>query len=263
MSQTLRWFDSGVNLTNGKLCRDADNVIARARAAGVEKMVVIGTNLNESRAAIALCERYPNQLMATVGVHPHDAAGVDKNYIKELAELAQHPCVVAIGECGLDFNRNYSPQLIQLEVFESQLQLAASLKLPVYLHERDAHQQQVQLLSRYQSDIPRMLTHCFTGSKKELAPYLDLGCYIGITGWLCDERRGEALQQAVIDIPAERLLLETDAPFLLPRTIRPRPTMNEPCFLPHIGEFLAQLRQQEVSEIAAQTWRNSQRFFEK
>ena len=259
----MRWFDSGVNLTNGKLFSQVDAVLARAQQAGVEKLLVIGTNLQESADAVALCERYPEQLVATVGVHPHDAAAVAANFVTRLRQLAQHPSVVAIGECGLDFNRNYSPQQQQLQVFEQQLELAADLALPVYLHERDALQPQCELLQRYQAHIPRMLAHCFTGGKKELARYLDLGCYIGITGWLCDERRGQQLQEAVADIPPDRLLLETDAPFLLPRTIRPRPRYNEPCYLPAIGEFLAQLRQQEVSEIAAQTWRNSLTFFKK
>jgi len=259
----MRWFDCGVNLTNGKLYRDVDAVLERAADAGVEKILVIGTNVQESADAVALCDRYPEQLLATVGVHPHDAADAAPDFITQLKELAKHPSVVAIGECGLDFNRNYSPQATQLEVFEAQLALAAELQLPVYLHERDAHQQQCDLLTRYQSEIPRMLAHCFTGGKKELARYLDLGCYIGITGWLCDERRGLELQQAVLDIPADRLLLETDAPFLLPRTIRPRPAQNEPCYLPEIGKFLAQLRHQEVREIAAQTWQNSLRFFTK
>ena len=259
----MQWFDSGANLTNGKLFRDIDSVLSRARAAGVEKILVIGTNLTESINAIALCERYPDQLLATVGIHPHDAAQAPDNFAEQLRHLAQHPSVVAIGECGLDFNRNYSPPATQRKVFEAQLQLAAELKLPVYLHERDAHTEQCELLTRYQTDIPRMLTHCFTGGKKELAPYLELGCYIGITGWLCDERRGVELQQAVLDIPPDKLLLETDAPFLAPRHVRPRPKQNEPCYLPAIGEFLAQLRQQEVSQIAAQTWQNSRRFFAK
>lgn len=259
----MRWFDSGVNLTNGKLFRDVEGVLRRAREAGVEKMLVIGTNVAESRDAIHLCEQYPDQLVASVGIHPHDAAAAADDFIEQLATLAQHPSVVAIGECGLDFNRNYSPQRKQRDVFEAQLQLAAQLKLPVYLHERDAHREQCELLARYQSAIPKMLTHCFTGGKKELAPYLELGCYIGITGWLCDERRGTELQQAVLDIPLDRLLLETDAPFLAPRHVRPRPKQNEPCYLPAIGEFLAQLRQLEVSEMAAQTWHNSVSFFAK
>lgn len=259
----MNWFDCGVNLTNSKLLRDVEGVLQRAQQAQVNKLLVIGTNLSESAAAIALCERFPEQLVATVGVHPHDTAEAPTDVINQLTQLASHPSVVAIGECGLDFNRNYSPKPVQLEVFEKQLQVAAELKLPVYLHERDAHDQQCELLERYQQDIPRMVAHCFTGGKKELARYLELGCYIGITGWLCDERRGQELQNAVVDIPADRLLLETDAPFLLPRNIRPRPSYNEPCYLPKIGEFLAQLRQQEVSEIAALTWQNSLTFFKK
>lgn len=257
----MRWFDCGVNLTNPKLYRDIDGVIQRAVAAGVERQLVIGTNLRESAQAIALCEQFPQHLVATVGIHPHDAATAPVDFIEQLRQLAAHPQVVAIGECGLDFNRNFSPPDIQLQVFEAQLQLAAELELPVYLHERDAQQRQCDLLERYRDHIPKMLTHCFTGGKKELARYLELGCYIGITGWLCDERRGQQLQEAVTDIPAARLLVETDAPFLLPRTIRPRPAYNEPYLLPEVGKVLAQFRQQEVADIAALTWRNSIDFF--
>ncbi|MDT7526494.1 MULTISPECIES: TatD family hydrolase [Pseudidiomarina] len=258
----LRWFDVGVNLTNPKLLVQAEQVIARGLAAGVERQLVIGTNVLESEQALALCERFPQQLVACVGIHPHDAAASQPTDLARLRELAQHPAVVAIGECGLDFNRNYSPAAIQQQVFTAQLELAAELKLPVYLHERDAQAQQLALLKPFLKSIPRMLAHCFTGGEKELANYLDLGCYIGITGWLCDERRGTELQQAVPWIPANRLLLETDAPFLLPRTIRPRPKYNEPSLLPAIGEYLAQLRQQEVTTIAAQCWQNSLEFIQ-
>lgn len=257
----MRWFDCGINLTNSRLSHDVAGVLQRAQAVGVNRLLVIGTNLAESAQALALCEQFPEQLVATVGVHPHDAAAAPADFIEQLQQLAVHPSVVAIGECGLDFNRNYSPPEVQLAVFEAQLKLAATLQLPVYLHERDAHQAQCELLERHRASIPKMLTHCFTGGKKELARYLELGCYIGITGWVCDERRGQELQQAVIDIPDNRLLVETDAPYLTPRTVRPRSAFNEPCFLPAVGAVLAQLRQQTVAEVAATTWQNSLEFF--
>ncbi|RUO39515.1 hydrolase TatD [Pseudidiomarina aestuarii] len=259
----MRWFDSGANLTNGKLVHQLEDYIAAALQAGVEQIVVIGTDVQHSREALALCDRYPDYLLATVGVHPHDAATAPHDYIAQLRELAQHPAARAIGECGLDFNRNYSPPDIQLKVFRAQLELAAELQMPVYLHERDAHEPQVELLGEFQDRIPRFLAHCFTGDEKALASYLNLGCYIGITGWVCDERRGRDLQHSVLHIPADKIVIETDAPFLLPRTLRPRPAYNASEYLPHIGEFVAQLRQQEVSEFAAQSWLNSQNFFQK
>ncbi|HET8817269.1 MAG TPA: TatD family hydrolase [Pseudidiomarina sp.] len=259
----MRWFDSGVNLTNGKLVHQVESYLEAAHAAGVEQLVVIGTDVEHSREALKLCDRFPDQLIATVGVHPHDAAAVSPDFISQLRELAEHPAARAVGECGLDFNRNYSPRDVQTKVFRDQLALAADLNLPVYLHERDALGEQIELLTEFHQQIPRFLTHCFTGDEKALASYLKLGCYIGITGWVCDERRGRDLQHSVLQIPADKILIETDAPFLLPRTLRPKPAYNASEYLPHIGEFVAQLRQQEVSEFAAQTWRNSQIFFQK
>lgn len=256
-----RWFDTGVNLTNSKLLPQADDIINRALGAGVQRMLVIGTSVAESEAALALCERYPAQLVASVGVHPHDAAAAPADFIERLRSLSQHPAVVAIGECGLDYNRLYSPASQQRQVFAAQLALAAERQLPVYLHERDAQQDQLTLLRQYREQIPAYFSHCFTGNKQALAAYLQLDCYIGITGWICDERRGQELQQAVLDIPNERLLLETDAPFLLPRNVRPRPRYNSPQLLPAIAEMVASLRQQSLSQLAEQCWQNSVRLF--
>ncbi|MEX1220736.1 MAG: TatD family hydrolase [Idiomarina sp.] len=259
----MPWFDAGVNLTNSSFADHHEQVLQRAAAAGVSRMVVIGTCLQSSREAVQLAERYPQQLVATVGIHPHDAAGVSDTYIAELRELAAHPLVRAIGECGLDFNRNYSPPEQQLQVFREQLDLAAQLQLPVYLHERDALTQQLQLLNEFADKIPRLLTHCFTAGREALEKYLQLGCYIGITGWICDERRGDELRQAVKHIPADRLLLETDGPFLLPRTLKPKPKsrVNEPAHIPHIAGVVAALREQPVAQLEQQCWHNSLTFF--
>ncbi len=253
----MRWYDAGVNLTNSKLYQQADSIISSAADAGVSRQIVIGTNLQESEQAIALCERYPAHLKATVGIHPHDAAEAKPDDLKRLRTLAAHPAVIAIGECGLDFFRNYSPAEVQQQVFVAQLEIAAEMQLPVYLHERAAHQQQIKYLTDFHKDIPKMLAHCFTGDHAELANYLSLDCYIGVSGWLCDERRGGDLQQAVTDIPANRYVLETDAPYLLPRTIRPRPAYNEPRFLPEVGKFLAGILELEVEHVAEQAWQNT------
>ena len=261
MVAAIQWFDGGVNLTNARFTEQLEQTIAAAEQAGVVRMVVIGTNLEHSAAAIDLCQRYPQQLIATVGIHPHDAAAAPRDFLARLRDLSQHPSVCAIGECGLDFNRNFSSAEAQLRVFEAQLQLAGDRQLPVYLHERDALSEQVAMLQRYATDIPKLFTHCFTGGPEQLAIYQQLDCYIGVTGWVCDERRGEALQRAVPLIAHDRLILETDAPYLLPRTIRPRPRSNLPSYLPAIAEQVAQLRQQPLAELAEQAWRNSTTLF--
>lgn len=261
MVATMQWFDGGVNLTNARFTEQLEQTIAAAEQAGVVRMVVIGTNLAHSAAAIQLCQRYPKQLLATVGIHPHDAEAAPADFLAQLRDLSHHPSVCAIGECGLDFNRNFSTPESQRRVFESQLQLAAERQLPVYLHERDALAEQAALLQRYGGAIPKLFTHCFTGGPEQLAVYQQLDCYIGVTGWVCDERRGEALQRAVPLIAADRLILETDAPYLLPRTIRPRPRSNLPSYLPAIAEQVAQLRQQPLAELAEQVWGNATDLF--
>ncbi|CAB0151305.1 3'-5' ssDNA/RNA exonuclease TatD [Pseudidiomarina piscicola] len=257
---TPMWFDAGVNLTHSRLAADPDAVIAKAEAAGVERMVVIACNLEECEQAIELAEQHP-MLIVTAGVHPHDAKNAPSDLTQRLREFAQHPAVHAIGECGLDFNRNYSPPETQLAVFEQQLEIAAELQLPVYLHERDAFAEQYRLLQKFSKKLPLKLVHCFTSGCTELKEYLKLDCYIGITGWVCDERRGDALRQAVPMIPSERLILETDAPFLIPRTLKPRPSFNEPCWLPEIAKVVAELRGSSMHDIAAAAWQNSHLLF--
>ncbi|WP_290653088.1 TatD family hydrolase [Idiomarina sp.] len=255
------WFDAGVNLTNARLLNNLDGVMERARAAGVTRQLIIATNESEAQAAITLCERYPEQLVTTIGVHPHDAAGVSANYLERLTELAKHPAVVAIGECGLDFNRNYSPPEQQIKVFSEQIQLANRLDLPLYLHERDAREKQIQLLDKLCSASTECISHCFTGGPEDAKAYKARGHWFGITGWLCDERRNQALVEALPLLPQDQLLIETDAPFLLPRTIRPRPKFNEPHWLPEVGCALAQHLNLSQGEVAKLTSDNAYRLF--
>ncbi|RUO80007.1 hydrolase TatD [Idiomarina tyrosinivorans] len=256
------WIDAGVNLTNSRFHGKVDEVIENARRAGVQHCIVIATSVAEAEAAIALCQQFPHYLKTTAGIHPHDAGQVKASDWQLLREFLQHPDVVAVGECGLDFNRNYTPQTEQLAVFEKQLELAAMTQMPVYLHERDAQPQVLQLLDKFGDKLPQRLSHCFTGDRAALAEYLRRDHYIGITGWVCDERRNGPLLDALTLIPDNRLLLETDAPFLLPRSIRPRPKMNEPAWVAEVGRVVAQQRQVEPEVLAQQTSANSQRFFQ-
>jgi len=256
-------IDIGVNLTNNSLLRDLDGVMQRAAAAGVAQMVVTGTSLESSAQALELCARYPARLAATCGVHPHHASEWDRHSRARLAELAERPAARAIGETGLDFNRNYSPPEAQEIAFDEQLQLAVELGMPVFCHQRDAHARFVEILRDYRERLGPIVVHCFTDNRDALLDYLDLDCHIGITGWICDERRGLELQQLVELIPANRLMLETDAPYLLPRDLEPRPSsrINEPAYLPHILEAVARHRRQPPAELAASCLANTRAFF--
>jgi TatD DNase family protein len=259
----MQLVDIGANLTHGAFRDDLDDVLARARAAGVATMVVTGTTIAESRAAAALADAHPGTLWATAGVHPHHARECDAATIPALREIAAHPRVVALGECGLDFNRNYSPHPDQEKWFLAQLELACELQKPLFLHSRDAHPRFVEILRAHRNRLPRAVAHCFTGEAAELRAYLDLGLYVGITGWICDERRGRHLKELVREIPRDRLLLETDSPYLTPRDLKPQPKArrNEPAHLAHIARAVARTLDRPTDEVAAETLRNTQVFF--
>ena len=252
-------IDIGANLTHSAFENDLAQVVARAREAGVASVVVTGTAVDESMAAIRVAEEF--DFHATVGVHPHHARDCGPQTIPALRELAKHSRVVAIGECGLDFNRNYSPHPDQEKWFVAQLELGLELGKPLFLHSRDAHPRFYEILKHHK--VRNAVAHCFTGEKDELHAYLELDLYIGITGWICDERRGRHLVPLVRDIPRERLLLETDSPYLTPRDMKPQPKArrNEPAFLPHIAGAVARALARPVEEIAAETSRNARTLF--
>lgn len=255
-------FDIGVNLSSTQFDHDRDDVVARAKAAGVTQMLLTGTNLRESERVVAMAQRYPG-CWATVGVHPHDASSWSNDVESRLRHLASAPDVVAIGECGLDFDRNYSTPEEQERAFSAQLKLASELQLPVFMHCREAHSRFIALLDPWIERLPGGVLHCFTGNKDEAKACLDRGLYLGITGWVCDERRGLALREILPHIPADRLLLETDAPWLLPRTLLPRPKTrrNEPAFLAHIYEQVAHWRGEKLSVMHEQLEVNARRLF--
>ncbi len=253
-------IDIGANLTHASFREDVSQVIARAHEHGVTRIIVTGTTVAESHAALDLASRH-EKLFATAGVHPHHARECDSGTIPALRELAKHPRVVAIGECGLDFNRNYSPHPDQEKWFVAQVELALAVQKPLFLHSRDAHPRFSEILKSFRPE--KAVAHCFTGGREELHAYLDLGLYIGITGWICDERRGAHLLELVRDIPRERLLLETDSPYLTPRDLHPQPKArrNEPAFLPHILRTVAKALGRPHEEIAAETTHNATAFF--
>lgn len=256
-------IDIGINLAHDSYDKDRADVIMRAQAAGIVAMIVTGSSLADSARALELCRQWPELLRATAGVHPHHAAGFQDSDRATLADLLSDPMTVAAGECGLDYFRNYSPPAEQRRAFGLQLQLAAERRLPLFLHQREAHADLMAMLREHPRLAGQAVLHCFTGGAAELDEYLAAGLAIGITGWICDERRGQALREAAIRIPDDRLMLETDGPYLLPRTIQPKPAhrRNEPVYLPAILEAVAACRGQTAGEIAAMTTANARRFF--
>ena len=213
---------------------------------------------------VQLCAQYPQQLICTAGVHPHHASDWTIDTTDQILQLATQPCVRAIGETGLDFNRNYSPSPAQIDVFRRQLEIAVKLQKPLFCHQRDAHDTFLSILKEYREDLTQVVIHCFTDTRAALFDYIDLDCHIGITGWICDERRGTELQDIVKHIPADRLMVETDAPYLLPRNLLPKPKsrINEPFYLPHILQTVAHFQDKTVQRLAGECLKTSQLFFD-
>ena len=262
-SAPFELVDIGANLGHESFAHDLEAVLARARAAGGVQMVVTGASREGARAALELARAHPGFLYATAGVHPHHALEVTAEGEAELRALQAQPEVVANGECGLDYFRDFSPRPAQRRAFERQLELAAENGKPLFLHQRDAHADFLAILRQFEGRLGPAVVHCFTGTREELFDYLDQDWYVGITGWLCDERRGLHLRELVKHIPAERLMIETDAPYLLPRTVKPQPShrRNEPMYLAHIVEELARDRAKNVEITAAATTAAARTFF--
>ena len=260
----MQLVDIGANLTHDSFDEDRNEVLAAAKAAGVEKIVLTGSSVQSSLAAVELATHAPDFLYATAGMHPHHASDYDDDAHETFEKLVADGAVVAVGECGLDYFRNFSPVDAQREAFQRQLDLAVDSGLPVFLHERDAHEDYVAILGPMMSGISRAVAHCFTGTEDQLRTYVDLGLYIGITGWICDERRGSHLQDIVAMIPPDRLMIETDAPYLLPRSLKPRPKSrrNEPKYLPEVLRVISQSTGRSEKELAAATYDNTCRFFD-
>lgn len=256
-------IDIGCNLTHDSFEADRATVIEDAFAASVVQMVVTGASAQGSEAALELARQWPGRLFATAGVHPHRASDYDAETDALLRELAAHKHVVAAGETGLDYFRDFSPRPDQQQAFEAQLQIGVDTALPLFLHLRDAHEDFHAILKSRRDELTDVVVHCFTGSREELHAYLDLDCHIGITGWICDDRRGTHMQEFMRDIPSGRLMLETDSPYLKPRNLKPRVRShrNEPRWLPWILSTLAACRNEHPEDLARTTTTTARRFF--
>lgn len=255
------YTDIGANLCNPAFSEDCTQVIERAKQANINRILVTSSDLEETKKALLLCRQHPKFLFASAGIHPHQAQAAPVDFIEQLKPYLAQPEFKAIGEIGLDYNRNYSPQQDQEAIFEAQLELALAAQLPLFLHERDAGQRFREIFRPYHQDIAGGVLHCFSGGKADLHQYLDLGLYIGITGWICDPKRGLDLQKIVKHIPDDRLLIETDAPFLPPKTLNPVPQRNEPAWLPEVARTIARCRQQTLALIAKLSHNNAEKLF--
>ena len=259
----MEWIDIGVNLTDKAFAQDRDAVLERAWQADVSQMLLTMTSLEQADSLLALCAEQPQRLFTTAGVHPHEARHWTADSSRQLTALCAEPAVRAVGECGLDFNRDFSPRPAQIRALEEQLAVAVETQLPVFLHEREASDALLAVLRDYRDQLSGAVVHCFTAERDALYAYLDLDLHIGITGWICDERRGTHLHSLVRDIPANRLLLETDAPWLLPRTLLPKPKnrRNEPAFIAEVASMVAQCRDESLQTLSDNSCRTARALF--
>jgi len=256
-------IDIGANLTHDSFDADRQEVIAAAQAVGVNTFIITGSNAECSQQARDLAHTYADSCFATAGVHPHHAAEVDGEVLEIIESLLPDDKVVAVGETGLDYFRDFSPRPAQQFSFEQHIKLAIDTQLPMFLHQRDAHVDFLPMLREHRDHLSDVVVHCFTDQRQALFDYLDLDCHIGITGWVCDERRGQHLLELVPNIPRKRLMIETDSPYLLPRNLKPKPKTrrNEPKYLPHIAAFIAELYGISSELLVAETTATSRAFF--
>jgi len=274
--QVFHLVDSGINLTNPKFNNNTDYVIARALAAGVQKMVITGLKMNGTKAAMVMAKTRPNILYAAIGLHPHCVKDDwnDKS-VDALEELVKQKECVAVGECGLDFKRDFSPRETQEIAFKKQVQLAVRYQKALLVHERDSHQAILDVLKEFETSLPPVIIHCFTGTPEHIKTYIEKGFYIGITGYVCKEKYGQSLRDAIKDgtLPLDRIIVQTNAPYMTPNTPRDEidpvsQTLldhcyadNEPCTLSIIVRCIAKCLSQEPRQVADKCTENAMKVF--
>ncbi len=257
----MKLFDSHCHINDTVYDQDLSEVMDRAEHAGVRAMMIAGVDLHTAKRAIEIANIHP-RVFTAVGIHPHDAIQCGSQVIEELKEMAMgNDCVRAWGETGLDFNRMFSPQQDQEACFTAQMAMADNLDLPLIFHERDSKGRFYEILKSDGPGSRRGVVHCFSGTKEEMFKYLDLGYHIGITGILTIQQRGEYLRKIVPEIPEDRLLIETDAPYLTPKPQKNKFRRNEPAFVKSVMERLAQIRGADPEELADKVFQNTCEFY--
>jgi len=253
----MLFFDSHAHLDDRKYDLDRHEMLMRAVEKGVGYITNVGYDIPSSRRSVALAEKYPF-IYAAVGIHPHDASGAGEAVLADLRELAVHPKVVAIGEMGLDYYRNLSPRNIQQQVFRQQIDLAAETGKPIIVHDRDAHGDVMAILKEEKAAATGGVLHCFSGSPEMATECIKMGFYISIAGPVTF-RNARKLYEIAMMVPLERLLVETDAPYLTPEPHRGK--RNESAYVVHVGERIAELRGLSTEELAMATTENAKRLF--
>ncbi|WPO90335.1 TatD family hydrolase [Chryseobacterium sp. HR92] len=256
------YIDIGINLTNKQFYNEHDEIINRALEQGVEHMILTGTSVRGSKESAEIAEEYPEILFSTAGIHPHDAKSFNEQSISELRKLLKQDHVISVGECGLDFDRDFSPRPIQEKCYQAHLELAIQVNKPLFLHERSAFKRFNEITDEYLSQLPEAVVHCFTGTLDEAKIYLDKGFYLGFTGAIGDEKRFKHLEDVIKYAPLDRMMIETDAPFMLPKNMpRMQNRRNEPSFLPYVAQTIAYLKKISISEVADETTETARNFF--
>lgn len=255
-------FDICVNLHSEQFRSDPQGVLDRAFESGLSGISLTGSCLDSSHMAIEYAEGNSDQLCATVGIHPHSAKDFTEKMWSKMQEMARKPIVRAVGECGLDYFRNLSTPSQQRQCFERHIALAMTLNKPLFLHQRDGFEAFIEILDHHAPHVP-VLVHCFTDGLHELEAYLERGYFIGITGWIADTRRNQSLLEAIPHLPLERLMIETDAPWLTPRNIPKfrKVRTNEPQYLSYVVSAISEHTGHSVHDIIEHSTTNARRFF--
>lgn len=255
----MRIIDIGCNLGSSRLYRNYQEICENAKKAGVIAQIITGSDTLSNEIALNLANQ-EDFLYATIGFHPHNADDWKPSLISQHLAALKNPRVVAVGELGLDYFRKLSKIANQKTCFSQQLELAEEIKKPLFLHEREAFDDFKRILTPYLKKLSGVW-HCFTANYEQLKWALDNGLYIGITGWIADPVRGLELQKIVKEIPNDRLLIETDAPYLAPKTLKPLPKINEPKFLVEVLRVISQCRNQDIEELGEITFNNTKILF--
>jgi TatD DNase family protein len=262
MNSAHHLIDIGANLTHPELYKKIDVIVDNIKSANIEKVIITSSNTKDTKEALGIINKYPNLFYTTVGFHPHNAKDYSSNNAAEIEDFLNNDKVLALGECGLDFYRKYSSKKEQFFCFEQHLEIAKNIKKPIFLHERHAFKDFVNIFKKHKDKLCKYVVHCFTGNKEELKTYIDMGCYIGITGWITDESRGKHLHEIIKYIPEDRLMIETDAPYLIPHNIKFKHNgINEPSYLIYVAEIIAKCLHKDINYIKDITLRNTKLFF--
>jgi len=256
-------FDIACNFSSDRFEKDLNEVIKRAQANNVTKFLLVSASLKDAEKVNKIYQNNKDSCFLTIGAHPHHANEFNSSSPSEMKRLIDEYKPHSVGETGLDFFRNISSYEEQLFAFEEQIRIAIETNLPLFLHQRDAHDDFMKIISKYKNDISKAVVHCFTGTQKELDDYLEMEFSIGLTGWICDERRNIDLRKSLKNIPLDKLMIETDCPYLIPRNLnnKPKNNRNEPAYLPHIANEIALLINLDKDKLIDITYKNSINFF--